>query len=57
LAIAVWIANIDKLFDRSFSPLVKLNRLVLPGSATVFLKVESNTPGGSVKDRIGLAII
>jgi cysteine synthase A len=39
------------------TPLVKLNRLVLPGSATVFLKVESNNPGGSVKDRIGLAMI
>lgn len=39
------------------TPLVKLNHLVLPGSATVFLKVESNNPGGSVKDRIGLAMI
>ncbi|SHE21010.1 cysteine synthase A [methanotrophic endosymbiont of Bathymodiolus puteoserpentis (Logatchev)] len=39
------------------TPLVKLNRLVLPGSATVFLKIESNNPGGSVKDRIGLAMI
>lgn len=39
------------------TPLVKLNRLVPPGSANVFLKVESNNPGGSVKDRIGLAMV
>jgi len=39
------------------TPLVKLNRLVIPGSADVFLKIESNNPGGSVKDRIGLAMV
>jgi len=39
------------------TPLVKLNRLVPPGSADVFLKVEANNPGGSVKDRIGLAMV
>jgi len=39
------------------TPLVKLNRLVPSGSADVFLKVESNNPGGSVKDRIGLAMV
>jgi len=39
------------------TPLVKLNRLVPSGSADVFLKVEANNPGGSVKDRIGLAMI
>ncbi|RLA19961.1 MAG: cysteine synthase A [Gammaproteobacteria bacterium] len=39
------------------TPLVKLNRLVPPGSANVFLKVEASNPGGSVKDRIGLAMV
>jgi len=39
------------------TPLVKLNRLVPPGSADVFLKVEASNPGGSVKDRIGLAMV
>ncbi len=39
------------------TPLVKLNRLVPPGSAGVFLKVEASNPGGSVKDRIGLAMV
>ncbi len=37
--------------------LVKLNRLAMPGSADVFLKIEASNPGGSVKDRIGLAMV
>ncbi|MCK5478460.1 MAG: cysteine synthase A [Methylococcales bacterium] len=37
--------------------LVKLQRLVKQGSADVFVKLESRNPGGSVKDRIGLAMI
>ncbi|NOQ76204.1 MAG: cysteine synthase A [Methylococcaceae bacterium] len=37
--------------------LVKLNAIVPDGSADVFVKVESRNPGGSVKDRIGLAMI
>jgi cysteine synthase len=39
------------------TPLVRLNRLPLPGSATVLAKLESRNPGGSVKDRIALAMI
>lgn len=39
------------------TPLVRLNRLPLPGSAEVLAKVESRNPGGSVKDRIALAMI
>ncbi len=39
------------------TPLVKLNKLVEAGSADVYLKIEANNPGGSVKDRIGLAMI
>jgi cysteine synthase A len=39
------------------TPVVRLNRIVPEGSATVFLKLESANPGGSVKDRIALAMI
>ncbi|MCK5353871.1 MAG: cysteine synthase A, partial [Methyloprofundus sp.] len=39
------------------TPLVKLNHIVESGSAEVWLKVEANNPGGSVKDRIGLAMV
>jgi len=37
--------------------LVKLNNLPTPDAADVFLKIEASNPGGSVKDRIGLAMI
>jgi cysteine synthase A len=39
------------------TPLVRLHRLPKPGGASVVAKVESLNPGGSVKDRIGLAMI
>ena len=40
------------------TPVVELTRLLPDGSgARVFAKVESFNPGGSVKDRIGLAMI
>jgi cysteine synthase A len=39
------------------TPVVRLNRIVPAGSASVFLKLESANPGGSVKDRIALAMI
>ena len=39
------------------TPVVRLHRLVPEGSATVFVKLESQNPGGSVKDRIALAMI
>jgi cysteine synthase A len=39
------------------TPLVRLNRLPGPRSATVLAKLESQNPGGSVKDRIALAMI
>jgi cysteine synthase A len=39
------------------TPLVRLNRLPSPGSALVLVKVESRNPGGSIKDRIALAMI
>ncbi len=39
------------------TPLIRLNRLPGPNSATVYAKMESYNPGGSVKDRIGVAMI
>jgi cysteine synthase len=39
------------------TPLVRLRKLPRPGGATVVAKVESRNPGGSVKDRIALAMI
>lgn len=39
------------------TPVVRLNRVVPEGAATVFVKLESVNPGGSVKDRIALSII
>jgi cysteine synthase A len=39
------------------TPLVKLNRIAKGLKATVLVKLESNNPLGSVKDRIGVAMI
>jgi cystathionine beta-synthase len=40
-----------------WTPLVRLRRLAKDVPATVCVKVESMNPGGSVKDRVGLAMI
>ena len=47
--------NISELIGDT--PLVQLNKLVSPGMANVYLKLESFNPASSVKDRIGLAMI
>ncbi|WP_455282580.1 cysteine synthase A [[Eubacterium] cellulosolvens] len=39
------------------TPLVKLNRVVEPDSATILAKLESRNQGGSVKDRICISMI
>jgi cysteine synthase len=39
------------------TPLVRLERVVGPGSAEVWVKVEGLNPGGSIKDRTALAMI
>ncbi|MEE2757830.1 MAG: cysteine synthase A [Myxococcota bacterium] len=39
------------------TPMVRLKRVVERPSATVLVKLESSNPGGSVKDRIALAMI
>src|SRR5215468_1949193 len=38
------------------TPIVRINRLAPPG-VTMYVKVESFNPGGSVKDRLAIAII
>jgi cysteine synthase A len=39
------------------TPLVKLNRVVPEGSAEVYVKLEYQNPGASVKDRIAISMI
>ena len=39
------------------TPLVRLQRVVKPGMANVYVKVESFNPGGSIKDRIALGMV
>ncbi len=47
--------NITELVGNT--PIVRLNRVVEEGSATVWCKLEYYNPAGSVKDRIGLSMI
>jgi cysteine synthase len=46
---------IDDFIGRT--PLVRLERVVEPGMAEVWVKVEGMNPGGSIKDRTALAMI
>ncbi len=39
------------------TPMIKINRLVSPSAATLWGKMESENPAGSVKDRISLSMI
>jgi len=48
-------ADVLKLIGNT--PLVKLNRMAEGCCADVYLKLESTNPGGSVKDRLSLAMI
>jgi cysteine synthase A len=48
-------ANVLQLVGNT--PVVELRRLPGPGSAKILAKLESTNPGGSVKDRICLAMI
>ena len=47
--------NITQTVGRT--PLVKLNHITDGLKATILVKLESNNPLGSVKDRIGVAMI
>jgi cysteine synthase A len=49
--------NVNILESIGATPLVKLAKLPGKGSATVFAKVESLNPGGSVKDRIAWSMV
>ncbi|ULH16194.1 cysteine synthase A [Deinococcus sp. KNUC1210] len=46
---------IDALIGHT--PLVQLKRIVPPGSADVFVKLEGQNPGGSIKDRTALGMV
>lgn len=48
-------ADITELIGKT--PMVRINRLVKPGAATVVAKLEFFNPAHSVKDRIGVAMI
>jgi cysteine synthase A len=48
-------ANVLELIGNT--PLVRLERVTPPGYAEILGKVEARNPGGSVKDRIALAMI
>ena len=52
---AVLAGQVPELVGKT--PLMRLNRLADASMATVYAKVESLNPGGSVKDRIALAMI
>ena len=39
------------------TPIVRLNKIVAPGMASIYAKLEFFNPGGSVKDRICLSMI
>lgn len=47
--------NVSALVGRT--PMVQLTRLATEGGAALFGKIEASNPGGSVKDRIGVAMI
>ncbi|WJP97730.1 cysteine synthase A [Macrococcus bovicus] len=47
--------NITEIIGNT--PLVKLNRVVPEGAADIYVKLEYQNPGSSVKDRIALAMI
>jgi cysteine synthase len=54
-ALAPAVSNMLELIGGT--PLVRLRHLPPPGSADVFVKCEQFNPGGSVKDRVALAMI
>ncbi len=47
--------NITELIGRT--PMVRVNKLIKPGAAKVYAKLEFMNPGGSIKDRVGLSMI
>lgn len=49
------VQNITELIGNT--PLVRLNKVVPEGSAEVYVKLEFQNPGASVKDRIAIAMV
>jgi cysteine synthase A len=50
--------KVDSILDLiGATPVIRLSRVIPEGAATVWAKLESFNPGGSVKDRICLAMI
>lgn len=47
--------NIQELIGKT--PIIKLNNFNIKAAINIFAKLESNNPGGSVKDRIGVYMI
>lgn len=47
--------NVTELIGET--PLVRLNRIVPEDSAEIYLKLEYQNPGASVKDRIAISIV
>ncbi len=47
--------NVTDLIGKT--PLIRLQRMVKPGMANIYVKVESFNPGGSIKDRIAWGMI
>src|SRR3546814_13214107 len=45
---------LDRIGD---TPLIELRNLVPPGSARILVKLESQNPTGSMKDRMALAMV
>ena len=39
------------------TPLVRINRLIEPGSKLIYAKIEARNPGGSIKERVSLSMI
>lgn len=54
-SVAMWLESLLDTIGNT--PLVRLNRLAADLPCTVLAKVEFFNPGGSVKDRIGVALI
>ncbi|MDU1320645.1 MAG: cysteine synthase A [Clostridium botulinum] len=50
-----YLDSIKKLIGNT--PILKLNNLNIKSGVNVFVKLETNNPGGSVKDRIGIYMI
>ncbi|RUT55001.1 cysteine synthase A [Clostridium botulinum] len=50
-----YLGSIKELIGNT--PILKLNNLNIKSGVNVFVKLETNNPGGSVKDRIGIYMI